>query len=366
MRPYLLLPAATCLLLSCHKPAQIHLQTKDIIETVYASGTITSDNEYSLVALTNGTILDKNIKDGDPVRKGQLLFVIRNEAAAARYQASLDNLHNTELNLSGNSPLLNDLELTLRSAGIKLRNDSINYYRWKNLWDQGIGTRSNLDDAYTNYQISANQQKSAAEKYNTTLHDLRVSNSNAKSQAQTSKKEMNDNFITAGADGVVWQTFKETGDGVRANETVAIIGDSSKRIIRLAVDQEDISRIKTGQRVLLKTDMTGDSVFEANVIHIYPAMNPSDQTFRVDAVFHGPKPPAYIHSSVEANIIVASKPGASVLRRDALAGTDSVWVLDEGKEKKIAVVTGLSTLDYIEIVKGIDKNSIIILKGVEK
>lgn len=355
--------AVAWMLASCKKTEKIRLQRKDIIETVYASGKIISDNEYSLFALSNGAILKKTVKDGDRVRKGQILYLVQNEAVTAKYQAAMDNYRNSELNLTDRSPLLRDLQLSLQNAEIRLKNDSLTYLRWKSLWEQGIGTRSNLDNVYTNYRISANQQKSAAEKYYYTLHDLQVNNSNAKSQVQAARKELNDYFIMADRDGVVWQTFKEAGEGVRANEVVALIGDSSRRIIRLAVDQEDISRIRPGQRVLLKTDMSGDSVFEANITHIYPAMNESDQTFRVDAVFREKMPPAYIHSSVEANIIVAARPGASVLRREALAGEDSVWILEKGKEKKIAVVTGLSTLDYVEILSGIDEKTPVLLKN---
>lgn len=362
MKPLPILITA-CVLGSCRKPEQIRLQIKDIIETVYASGKITSGNEYSLVALGSGAILEKKVKDGDRVRKGQILYIVHYEPAAARYQAALDNLHNTELNLGSRSPLLNDLRLTLESAALRRKNDSINYHRWKTLWEQGIGTRSNLDDAYTNFQISTNQQNSAEEKYNNALHDLKVNNSNAKSQVQTARKELDDNFITAGKDGVVWQTFKETGEAVRTNDLVAIIGDSNS-IIRLAVDQEDISKIKTGQKVLLKTDMTGDSVFEAAITRIYPAMNESDRTFRVDAEFLGSHPPAYIHSSVEANIIIAEKHNAAVLPREALTSGDSAWILDKGKEKKIAIATGLSTMEYIEILSGIDRNTTVIIKDL--
>ncbi|MBN9385554.1 MAG: HlyD family efflux transporter periplasmic adaptor subunit [Chitinophagaceae bacterium] len=364
MKPWLLSVLFTGpLLYSCHKAPQVHLQQKDIIETVYASGKIVSEDEYSLYALSNGAILKKTVKDGDMVRRGQVLYIVQNEAVTAKYQAALDNYQNTELNLSGSSPLLRDLQLSLQNMEIRLKNDSLTYHRWKTLWEQGIGTRSNLDNAYTSYQISVNQQKSAAEKYYSTLHDLQVTHSNARSQVQAARKELSDYFIMADRDGVVWQTYKEAGEGLRANEVVALIGDSSRRIIRLAVDQEDISRIKRGQRVVLKTDLSGDTVYEARITHIYPAMNESDQTFRVDAVFQGKMPPVYIHSSVEANIIVAAKPGANVLLREALASDDSVWVLEKGKEKKVAVTTGLSTLDYVEILDGINAKTLVLLKS---
>jgi multidrug efflux pump subunit AcrA (membrane-fusion protein) len=358
----LLLLTAGCIALSCNKPQKIYLLRKDIIETVYASGKIIPFNEYSCYAQGNGTIVRKYVKDGDSVRKGQLLYMIRNDGVTARYQAALDNYHNIAVNLSPGSPLLRDLELSLQSADLRLKNDSLNYFRWKALWDQGIGTRSNLDNAFTNYQVSTNLRKSASEKYQSAVNDLRVNRSAARGQAETIRKEMSDYSIIAEKDGIVWQTLKESGEGVRANEVVALLGDSGRPLIRLAVDQEDVGRIQTGQRVLLKADLTGDSIYEAFVTRIYPTMNEQDQTFRVEAVFKDRVPPAFIHSSVEANIIVAERRGANVLQREAMAGADSIWILEGSKEKKVAVRTGLSTLEYIEILSGIGEKTTIIVK----
>jgi len=62
--------------LGCNNPAVIFPERKDIIETVYASGKIISENEYKLASLSNGTIIKKLVKDGDTVQKGQLLHVI--------------------------------------------------------------------------------------------------------------------------------------------------------------------------------------------------------------------------------------------------------------------------------------------------
>jgi HlyD family secretion protein len=129
------------------------------------SGKIISANEYKLAALSNGTIIKKLVKDGNTVQKGQLLYVISNEAANERYNAALKNYQIVSSNRSEQSPLLKDLKLTLLNAAVKCTNDSITYYRYKNLFAQDIGTRSNLDNVYTTYQLSMNQKRIAGQKY---------------------------------------------------------------------------------------------------------------------------------------------------------------------------------------------------------
>ena len=92
---------------------------------------------------------------------------------------------------------------------------------------------------------------------------------------------------------MVYQTFKEAGETVYTNEVVALLGEHSNQVIRMAVDQQDINKIRTGQQVLLQTDVTGSTIYEATVSYIYPVMNEQDQTFRVDALFTKQAAPSF-------------------------------------------------------------------------
>src|SRR5689334_14521878 len=78
---------------SCNKTPVIFPERKDIIETIYASGKIIADNEYRLSSLSNGTIIKKLVKDGDPVLKGQLLYIVSNKAAKEKFNAASKNFH---------------------------------------------------------------------------------------------------------------------------------------------------------------------------------------------------------------------------------------------------------------------------------
>ena len=143
-----------------------------------------------------------------------------------------------------------------------------------------------------------NQKKSAEQKYYSTLNDIKVSHSNAKSQLTAAGNDLKEYYIRSDRDGVVYQTFKEAGETVHSNDVVALLGDHKERIIRLAVDQQDIDKIRIGQQVLLQADVTGNTIYEAVVIYVYPVMNEVDQTFRVDARFIKLPEQSFIHSPV--------------------------------------------------------------------
>ena len=89
-------------------------------------------------------------------------------------------------------------------------------------------------------------------------------------------------------------------------------------------------------------------------------MNEADQTFRVDAVFTDDDAKSFIHTSVEANIIIKKKQQALVIPTNALLNGDSVKVKKDGKIVTVPVKTGIHTLDEIEIINGLDENSEVV------
>jgi HlyD family secretion protein len=351
---------------ACDTGTTIRPIKKDITETVYASGKIVPDNEHWVSSQTTGRIVRKVIEDGDTVRKGQLLYVISDEGAKEKLEAAEAHLRLLSYNLSENSPVLQDQRLALHIADLKQRNDSANYTRWKSLWEREIGTMSNLENAHSKYLVSQSEKKIVEQKYNLNLNELQTSLVTARSQLATARKELDDDFVYSDQDGIVYSALKEEGENVFSNERLALIGNASDRVIRLSVDQQDISRIKIGQRILLQVDARGSEVLEATVVFISPVMNEADQAFRVDAKFNQPVDHPFIYTSDEANIIVKTKTSAMLIPRVALQGADSVWVKENGHTRKIAVKTGITTLDYVEVVGGIDEKTELLLNNADK
>lgn len=347
--------------ISCKQAATVLPKRKNIVEAVYASGKILSENEYYAYALNGGYIVKKIVKDGDIVKKGQILYVINSDVPSSNVDAARSGYENVKISLSTRSAVLNDLRLTWESVQLKFKNDSLQYNRLKNLFEQGIGTQSALDNAHTNFLVSLNQVKSAEARYFSTVNDLEVSYQNAKSKLANAEADLRNTYIKSELDGAVYQTLKEAGEAVRPNDPVALIGAAEKRIIKLAVDQLDISKVVVGQEVLLKTDVTGNTIYHAAIKQIYPSMNETDQTFRVDAVFTEAGGQPFIHSSVEANIIIQKKDKALIIPRAALLANDSVQIRQGNKAVMVWVKTGIKTLEDVEIISGINQSSQIVL-----
>src|SRR3954471_12721160 len=141
--PFLVALAAVLLVMpSCNRTKTIKPQRKAITEAVYASGFLVPKNEYKVLALGDGYITAKYKEGGDEVKKGEVIFQIQNDASGARLGASSAAYELAKLNSGENSPVFTDLKNRIKSAEAKFRNDSVNYTRFKNMFDAGATTRA--------------------------------------------------------------------------------------------------------------------------------------------------------------------------------------------------------------------------------
>lgn len=356
MKQLYLVITAFVLFSACKQNQTVKPVQKSLVEAVYASGFVVSKNEYKLYAIGDGYIVRQFKKAGDEVKAGEAIYQIQNESQSARFDAANNAYRIAQQNLQNNSPVLQEIQNTIENASLKFRNDSIAFSRAKNMFEQGVITQNEFDKAQLALNVSKNEWLSAQERLRKTKDQLSVEAKNAQSNLQSAGNDLNNYTLRSIINGLVYETYKEPGELVRRNDLVALIGDKSEKILQLSVDQQDIERVKVGQKVLVKIDVSGNKVYEARVDKIYPAMNQNEQSFRVDAVFEKGFEVNFIKTSVEANIVVAQRQSTLVIPRKALIGDNKV-LLKDGKE--VEVKTGIGNLEEIEILSGIsDKDEL--------
>ena len=346
-----------------NKSATIKAEHKAITEAVYASGFLVPKNEYKVYALSDGYITAKSKDGGDEVKRGEEIFKVQNEASAARLGASSSALDLARLNSSDNSPVLLDLRNKIRSAEAKFRNDSINLLRYKNMLEAQAITKSQYDQVALAYEVSSNDLKSANEAYKRNRDQLQVEFKNAQSAVAASNLDYGNYSIRSVMDGMVYETYKDLGEAVRRNDLVALVGEKGAKILELNVDQQDIDKVKLGQEVIVKMDVTGNKVYKAKISRIYPNMNQNDQSFKVEAQFTEDYEMNFVHTSVEANIVVAQKSSALVVPKNVIQANDEVEVKSVGINKMVKIKRGLENLEFVEITEGIsDSDEVVIPK----
>ncbi|MEM9981066.1 MAG: HlyD family efflux transporter periplasmic adaptor subunit [Bacteroidota bacterium] len=355
-----------CLLLlileACKEEKSTKPQYKALTEAVYASGNIIPRNEYKVFATTEGYLSKKVVIEGEAVKKNQILFVLENTQQDIRTNDARDAYQMAVKSYGSNSPVLDELQESLRTSRLNYHNDSVNYIRYHNLWQQQATTKVAYEQAALNYKSSLNNYQAQRARYRKTKDDLLRALQNARSQYALQQEQNTDYQLKSEIDGLVYEIYKEEGELIQRNEPIALLGAANEVYLELNVDEQDIDKVKIGQEILVKIDVYPTRVFKAKVSKIYQMLDRQTQSFRVDALFTERYPGEFAGLTVEANIITQYKPKALVIPKAFVIGDDSLWIIQNGKEKKIRFQKGIENYDWVEVQAGVDTTTKIILK----
>ncbi len=342
------------LIVSCTKKnekTQANLTT--ITESVYSSVIIQPDSLYQVYAIVNG-ILDINmVEEGDIVVKGTPLVQIINTNPKLNAENALLSYKLAQKNYSGNTAILKSLEDEIKAQKLKLLNDSINYFRQKNLWDQYIGSKADFDTKELTYQLSKNSLNLLKSEFGRTKNELQTQLKQAGNNYKNSVSTTEDFEVTSKINGKVYALNKNPGEIVNTTQPLASIGSANIFIIEMLVDEVDIVKIAKGQEVIINLDAYPDKTFKAVVSKIYPEKDERNQTFLVEANFINAPIILYPGLSGEANIIIEVKKNALTIPKEYLI--DGSKLRTENGIKEIEL--GLQSMDTVEILSGITKDT---------
>lgn len=356
MKEIFLTTAAALLLFSCkNKTTSISPVEEKITESVYASGVIKSKNQYQVFSSVNALIKEVLVTEGDVVKKGDALF--RLSDATAKLNTENAQIAADYATIPANADKLNALKVEIDVAKSKMDNDASLLQKQRNLWEQGIGTRNELDQRELAYKNSGNAFSAAKFRYNDMLQQLNSVAKQAQKKVAISSTSAGDYIIKSEVDGKVYSVLKEKGEMVNTQSPVALIGDAHAFILELQVDEYDITRVQPGQKVLLSMDSYKGKVFEAVVQKIDPIMNVQSKSFTVEAGFVVPPPSLYPNLTTEANIVIQVKEKALTIPRSYLI--EDGFVLLSNKEKR-KVTVGLKDYEKVEILSGLTTKDVIL------
>ncbi len=343
--------------LSCGKKQDTIVPTKTrLTESVYSSVTIQPDSLYQAYAAVNG-ILDRNlVEEGDNVTRGTPLVQIINNAPKLNTENAKFALRQAQENYSGSAAILKSLQEEIESADLALKNDSINYFRQKNLWEQHIGSKVQFENRKLAYELSKNKVRLLKNSYERTEKELFTNLQLAKNNYRTSQISTKDFTITSKINGKVYAIYKNPGEIVNTMEPLAAVGSANDFIVELLVDEVDIVKLSVGQKTLVTLDAYGTEVFEAEVSKIYPKKDERSQTFKVEAIFMHPPKKLYPGLAGEGNIVIAEKENVLTIPSEFLIDGNQV----QTEEGLVPVSIGLKNLERVEILGGIDDKTKIL------
>lgn len=359
-KSYGILPGFILLFFACKPSGEHRPYRKDIVDAVYASGYLIPEDEYRVYAQSTGVITAKLVQEGDTVNTGQLLYQIASSVAAAQEAATIAAYQNATLNAGPQSAVLRELEQAVKTAAIQRYNDSVNFTRYENLWKQKAIAQVDYDKARVQFQSSQNDHEAQQQRWIREQQQARLQVKDAQSKQAVTAQQLQQTHIRSAIRGRVFELLKQPGEVVKENEWIATLGRAGQLYAQLWVDENDYSRIRTGQQLWMKIDAFPGKQYKAQVMRIYPAIQRDKQSFRVDATLLDTLPAQAAYGALEANIIIQTRTKGLVIPKAWLAGADSVTIKTGKKTEKVAIVKGIETMDEVEIRSGLNDNSVII------
>lgn len=335
---------------ACQKGQESMLPARgSITESVYASGIIKSKNQYQVYATVNGLVQKILVREGEVVKKGTPLLVILSETSRLTAENARLAAEFARSNTRGER--LAEIKSAIDLARARMLNDSLLLVRQRSLWAQKIGSQVELEQRELAYTSAVNNLQSALLRYEDLKKQLEFSAKQSEKQWSISRNLEADYVIRAQNDGRVYSIGKEVGELVSPQTPVAIMGDASAFEAELQIDENDIARVKPGQRVFLTLDSYKGKVFEAALAWIEPIMNERTRTFTARADFIQPPPVLYPNLSTEANILIATREDVLLIPRNYLMN-DSLVLLENKDTRKVQI--GLKDYQKAEILSGLN------------
>lgn len=322
---------------------------QNLTEAVYSSVTVQPDSLYRVFSIVTGILEENLVEEGDSVQKGRAILQITNNAPRLNTQNTKLALDLARENYNGSAAILKGIKDEIAAAKLKYTNDSINFFRQKNLWDQNIGSKIEYDTRELNYKLSKNNLLLLESRYARTKNELRTAVMQAENNYKASLINTKDFTIDSKINGTVYSLYKNKGELVSTIEPLALVGSSTDFVIELLVDEVDIVNIALGQKVVISLDAYRGQVFLGKVSKILPQKDLRNQTFTVEALFNEPPAKLYPGLSGEANIVIAEKENVLTIPKVYLTENNQV-LTDDGL---VDVKIGLENLEFVEIIEGI-------------
>ncbi len=344
--------------ISCAKQEneQIKPTLGTVTESVYASGVIKAENQYTVFSTVNGVLQKINVQVGQTISKGQSLFQIESEKASLNtenaklvYQLSRENNRYTQDKIS-------ELETKVQAAKDKLALDESIYIRNKNVRQFGSISEVEFEKVALTYKNSKSNYEATQLQLRQLKSQLKNEQSKNDINLKISQKSEKDFNVKSAFSGKLFDILVKEGSYITTQNPIAVIGKENSYLLALDVDENDMVRVKIGQNVLVTMDSYKDQVFEAVVDKIYPIMDERSRTFKIEAHFTNLPSKLYPNLTIEANIVVQTKKNVLTIPKSYLLKDDCVLVNNDEKRK---VKIGLSDYQNVEILSGLQADEMI-------
>ena len=287
---------------------------EDVSLDFSANGNFEPLQELKFSAEKPGRVVRVLVKEGDNVRIGQTLAIIRSEQ------------------------ILSDLQ----TAQASYQNAQADYNRFENAYKTGGVTKQQLDQAKLGLVTS-------------------------RSRLQQAKVNIGDTNIKATISGIVNKRYIEPGSVLGASTPMFDIVNVSKLKLKVTINESQVASLKLGNIIQVSASVYPDTKFSGRITFIAP-MADNSLNFPVEIEIannssNDLKAGMYGTAQFSSN---QQRKSLIIVPRNAFVGSVSsnqIFVAENGIAKLKTVTAGRILGDKVEIINGLSEGETVIITG---
>lgn len=305
-----------------------------------APGTVRPAQSAQLSSQVMGTIARVNVREGDAVKRGQVLVTIDEAQPHAAFQSA-----EAGLQASRQAIAAADADYALADATMK---------RYQALYDKKSVSPQEYDEVKTKLE-AAKARRDAAQ----------AASLQAEAAVSQSATMVGFTKIRAPFDGLITAKLADTGATATPGVPLLAMEDPSRLRLEANVDESQIGSVKLGQTVPVEIDSLGAQEIVGKVVQIVPAADPASRTFTVKIELPSN---SLIRSGVfgrarfprgQRELLVV--PQTALLQRGQL---DAVYVVNKDGVAALRYVTlGKPLADKVEVLSGLEDGDRVIAQA---
>ena len=307
-------------------PADLHtLKAAALTRTLPLTGTLAALNEATVKAKVAGELVAVTVREGESVKRGQLLARIDQTEVLARVAAR---------------------QADVEVARAQLDWAEKNRNTQKAMLDKRFISQNAFDNVQSNFDVA--------------IAKLRA----ADADLVMAKKSLGDSVLAAPINGIVAQRHAQPGERVPLDARVLTVVDLTRLELGASVPAASIAQVRIGQPVLFRVDGFGEREFAGRIERINPSTTAGSRSISVYAVIDNPdsvlRSGLFAQGAIVLERVANALPvPASALREEA--GQSFVYAIESGVLRRKAVKAGAGDGEgNVPVLEGLRAGDVIV------
>ncbi len=317
------------------------ISTGQISQKVSITGSLRAKEQVDVSPKIAGRLVSILVDTGHPVTKGAMIAQIEDDEIGQQVERS--------------KAAIAVAEATIAQREAELGNARAELERKKQLVEAGVLSRIELDTLEMRHRVAMSQLELARAQ---------------KRQSEAERRELDirqsQTRIYSPITGLVAKRHAHPGAMINQGTPIATVVSLSPMVIEAKASERDIARVKRGIPVKITVDSLPGQRFTGRVMRISPLLDAQTRNGLVEIEIPNRDGTLKGEMFARVELDLGGARETTLLPRDALVyrgDQPGVYVIESEKAKFIALETGMTQEDKVEVISGLKAGDTVVTRG---